>query len=107
MNATLIYVTAGNRDEALDIGRAVVESRLAACANVLGDIESIYWWDGEVQQDSEVALILKTSNDLVERVVAKIRQLHSYDCPCVISLPITGGNPDFLDWLENHCQPEK
>ncbi len=100
MSATLIYVTAGNREEALNIGRAVVESRLAACANVLGDIDSIYWWDGELQQDTEVALILKTRSELIDKVVAKIKQMHSYDCPCVISLPITGGNPDFLDWLK-------
>ena len=99
MAATLIYVTAGSRDEALAIGRALVEARLAACANVHGPITSAYWWQGAVHEDDEVALIVKTRHDLVDAVVAKVKEIHSYDCPCVVSLPIAGGNPDFLDWI--------
>lgn len=95
----LIYVTAPNRDEALALGRALVEERLAACANLLGPITSVYWWEGRVNQDDEVALILKTRADLADRLVERARELHSYSCPCVVALPITGGNPAFLDWI--------
>ncbi|MEE8393935.1 MAG: divalent-cation tolerance protein CutA, partial [Rhodospirillales bacterium] len=70
----------------------------------LGEIESVYRWKGEVCQDREVALIVKTTDRLVEKVVARIKELHSYDCPCVISIPITGGNPDFLDWIVSETE---
>ena len=100
MAQSLIYVTTGSRQEALDIGRALVECRLVACANVLGPMTSMYWWEGEVNEDDEVPLILKTRDGLVGQVIEKVKEMHSYDCPCVVSLPITGGNQAFLDWIE-------
>ena len=100
MAQSLIYVTTGSRDEALAIARELVESRLAACANVLAGTTSVYHWQGEVCEEGEVSLILKTRDDLVDRVVEKVRELHSYDCPCVVSLPISGGNADFLQWID-------
>lgn len=101
MSATLIYVTAANREEALAIARAVVEERLAACANLLAPITSVYRWQGTVQEDTEVAMILKTQCELVERLTERILALHSYECPCVVALPITAGNPAFLNWIRN------
>lgn len=100
MSQSLIYVTAGTREEALEIGRTLVESRLAACANVLAPMTSIYWWQGAVDEGDEVPLILKTRDGLVEQVIEKVKSIHSYDCPCVVSLPISGGNQAFLDWIE-------
>ena len=99
MSYSLVYITAGDVAEAKALGRALVEARLAACANVLPGITPIYWWDGEVEEGSEVALIAKTRDDLVERVVALIKERHSYDCPCVVAVPIAAGNPAFLDWI--------
>ncbi|NQV84829.1 MAG: divalent-cation tolerance protein CutA [Rhodospirillales bacterium] len=101
MAHSLIYVTTGSRDEALAIARELVESRLAACANVLAGTTSIYHWQGEVCEEGEVSLILKTRDDLVEQLVEKIQDLHSYDCPCVVSLPISGGNAAFLNWIDS------
>lgn len=100
MAQRLIYITAASADEARAIGRALVEERLAACANVLGPITSFYWWDGAVQEDGETALVAKTREDLVEALVERVKELHSYDCPCIVALPIEGGNPAFLDWIE-------
>lgn len=97
--ATLIYVTAGSRDEAISIGRALVEARLAACANILPSITSLYRWDDAIQEDEEVGFIIKTRPELVPAVTARVTELHSYECPCVIALPITDGNPSFLDWI--------
>ena len=99
MTPTLIYVTASSPEEAARIGRTLVESRLAACANVFPAMTSIYRWQGEVHDDSEIALIVKTRRGLVDDVVAKVNELHGYDCPCVVALPITAGNPDFLQWI--------
>jgi len=99
MSACFCYITAGSREEALAIGSALVEERLAACANVIAGMTSVYRWQGAIEQDDEVVLIAKTRADLVERLTGRVAALHSYDCPCVVALPITGGNPVFLDWI--------
>lgn len=95
----LIYITASSREEAVSLARLLVEERLAACANVLGPITSFYWWEGKLNEDGEVALIAKTRASLVEALTARVRQAHSYECPCVVALPIAGGNPAFLQWI--------
>ncbi len=100
MTQKLIYITTGSAEEAKRIGRALVEERLAACANVLGAVTSYYWWQGALQEDGEAALIAKTRADLVDRLVERVKALHSYDCPCVVAVPIEAGNPAFLDWIE-------
>ena len=107
MGQSLIYITAGTRDEAVTIGRTLVESRLAACANVLGGISSIYWWEGALTEDDEVSLLVKTREELVDKVVAKVKEIHSYDCPCVVSIPISGGNPAFLEWIDAETADSK
>ncbi len=100
-----VYVTASSRDEAVRIGRTVVQERLAACANVIDGLTSVYWWEGAVQEDPEAALILKTRADLVQRLTSRVRELHSYTCPCVVALPVLGGNPDFLAWIREETRP--
>jgi periplasmic divalent cation tolerance protein len=99
MTACLCYLTAGSRDEALRIARALVEERLAACCNLIEGMTSIYRWQDEIQEDAEVVVIAKTRAELVERLTARVQALHSYDVPCVVALPIGGGNPAFLDWI--------
>ncbi len=101
MTQVLVYVTAASRDEAMRIGRAAVDGRLAACANVLPSATtSIYWWQGKLEEASEVSLLLKTRAALVDKLVAKVSELHSYGCPCVVAVPIAGGNPKFLEWID-------
>ncbi len=99
MAACFCYMTAGSREEGLKIGRALVEERLAACANLLDGMTSIYRWQGAIQEDAEVVLIAKTRTELVPRLVERVRALHSYDVPCVVTLPISDGNPAFLEWI--------
>lgn len=99
MTAVLVYVTASSREEAEIIARSVVGDRLAACANILSDVTSYFWWEGGVQAEQEVSLILKSREHLVEPLTAKIKELHSYDCPCVVAVQISQGNPDFLEWI--------
>ncbi len=103
MAACSLYLTAANQAEAEKISRTLVAERLAACANVLGPIRSFYWWQGNVQDDAEVAFLLKTRTDLVDRVVARVKQLHSYTVPCVVAWPIEAGNPDYLAWVEKEA----
>ncbi len=105
---TLIYMTAGGAEDARRIGKALVEARLAACVNLIEGMKSMYWWEGAVQEDAEVVMIAKTRAALVEPLTAKVRELHSYDCPCVVAVPIAGGNPAFLEWIvEETGRPER
>ena len=104
MAVSCCYVTAGSRDEALSIGRTVVQERLAACANVVDGMTSIYWWQGALEQAAEAVLILKTRAELVERLTARIKELHSYECPCVVALPIAAGNPAYLGWIAGETE---
>lgn len=99
MDLCLCYVTCSSKEEALKIGRAVVEQRLAACANILDGLTSIYRWEGTIHTDPETLLLLKTRRDVVQRLVETVVELHSYDCPCVTVVPITGGHPDYLEWV--------
>lgn len=100
MSASVVYVTASSREEALAIGRAVVSERLAACANLIGAIRSIYWWEGKIDEGDEALLILKTTEDRLAALIERIRGLHSYTTPCVTAWPIAAGNPDYLAWIE-------
>ncbi len=99
MNTHLVYVTAGSEDEARRIGKIMVGERLAACANISGPITSIYWWQGELCEEGEAALILKTREELIAPLTQRIKQVHGYDCPCVVAVEIHGGNREFLDWI--------
>ena len=103
MELVFVYMTAGSRDEAERIGRALVEERLAACVNILGSITSIYRWQGAVETAEEVVVIAKTRADLFDGLVARVKELHSYAVPCVVELPIGRGNPDYLDWLRDEA----
>lgn len=100
MDFVLAYITAGSRDEALRIGRALVEERLAACANVLDGMTSVYRWNGAVEEAPEAVLIAKTRAALFDRLAERVRALHSYDTPCVVEIKLGRGNPGFLGWLE-------
>jgi periplasmic divalent cation tolerance protein len=99
MAVRFIYMTAASREEARRIGRILVEERLAACVNILPGMNSFYWWQGAVQDEQETVLIAKTRAELVQRLTERVKALHSYACPCVVALPIEGGNPAFLQWI--------
>ncbi|MGD9232561.1 MAG: divalent-cation tolerance protein CutA [Desulfobacterales bacterium] len=104
MEITLIYITAGNKDEAVMIGKALISDRLAACVNIIENMYSMYMWDGKLQDDKETILIAKTTKDRVTYLIEKVNALHSYDCPCIVTLPVSDGNPAFLKWVANEVQ---
>jgi periplasmic divalent cation tolerance protein len=97
-------MTASSKAEAQKIGKALVDSRLAACVNILDNMQSIYRWEEKIQEDSEVVLIAKTTETLVPRLIDKVKSLHSYDCPCIVSLPVLDGYPPFLDWIKSEVE---
>ncbi len=93
-----IYVTAPTLEEAKRIAHAMVEEKLGACAN-MHPIKSLYRWRGSIEEDEEYALSIKTKTALVDKVTARIRELHSYETPCIISFTIASGWPSYLDWI--------
>jgi periplasmic divalent cation tolerance protein len=99
MKINFVYMTAGSKAEAREIGRTLVESKLAACVNILDNMNSIYMWEGEAQDDNEVVMIAKTTEARMPQLVEKVKSMHSYDCPCIVAIPAAGGNPAFLDWI--------
>jgi periplasmic divalent cation tolerance protein len=100
MSAVFVYSTAASPEQAEHIGRTLVEERLAACVNILPGMRSIYHWQGAIETASEAVLIAKTRADLAEALLARIKALHTYDVPCAVVLPILGGLPDFLGWID-------
>ena len=101
VTVTAIFAT---EDEALTISGAVVEERLAACANIGGPVHSIYHWQGAVEQASEVAASFKTTAAMAEALIARIAELHSYDVPCVYSSPIGEVAAANAEWVEQNVR---
>jgi periplasmic divalent cation tolerance protein len=95
----LIYMTFADKQEARSIGRVLVEEQLVACVNIFDGINSIYMWQETLQDDSETCMIAKTTKANVSEVINRVKALHSYDCPCVVSWPLAYGNNEFLDWI--------
>ncbi len=100
MAAIVVIVTASNEDEAAKIGRALVDERLAACANIVPKIRSIYRWEGKVQDEPEALMLIKSTDDKFEEIEARVKELHSYSVPEIIALPIGAGSSDYLSWIE-------
>jgi periplasmic divalent cation tolerance protein len=105
--AAICYLTVGSREEAVAIARAVVEERLASGANVIDGVSSLYWWRGSLEQAAETVVVLKTRRALLPALAGRIRQLHSYDCPAIVALPVAWADPDYLRWIEQETQAER
>ena len=96
----VIVITTKNSDEAHKIARALLEDKLIACANIMPGIQSVFWWEGKVDQAEETMMVLKSKRSLFKKIVKKVKSLHSYSVPEVIALPILDGNPDYLRWID-------
>ena len=99
MSIVSVYAVFASEAEARRIGRMVVEERLAACANILGTCHSVYRWEGQVKEDSETPVILKTAADRAEALIARIAELHSYDVPAAVAWPIDASHPPYAAWV--------
>jgi len=95
----VLYSTLANKEEAVFIARALVEKHLAACVNLHENVTSIYRWQGDIQQEQEVALIAKTSKAQIPAAIALIKSLHSYEVPCIVAYPAPEGFVPFLQWV--------
>jgi periplasmic divalent cation tolerance protein len=97
----IVLITTPDRETALEISGHLVEHKLAACANILENARSIFTWQGEVSDESETLMIVKTRSDLFqEKVIPAVAEIHPYEVPEIIALPIVGGYQPYLDWID-------
>lgn len=101
MAALVVFVTVSNAREAKKIAQALVREKLAACVNEVPHVKSTYWWKGKIESAGEVLLIIKTQSAKFGALQNRIKALHSYTVPEIISLPIQRGNPDYLAWIKD------
>ncbi|MEN6330070.1 MAG: divalent-cation tolerance protein CutA [Methanobacteriaceae archaeon] len=101
---SLIYITTSGEEESKEIARALLEERIVACANIIPSVKSFYWWEGEIEEDTESILILKTRRDRLETIIRRVKDIHSYDLPCILEISIQNGSEDYLKWLEDSLQ---
>lgn len=99
----VVFITAPSEAEAAGIGRVLVEERLAACANITGQIRSIYRWQDTIEDEPEFLMILKTSENSLDALIARANELHSYDVPEIIALPIHKGHLPYLNWIAENA----
>jgi len=98
---SIIYSTTGSVEEARKISRILVEEKLVACVNIIPKIESIYRWQGNIEEDNECVLLAKTTDKNIDKTIQIIKELHSYDVPDIVAIPITHGFKKYLDWVED------
>jgi periplasmic divalent cation tolerance protein len=98
---SIIYSTTGSIEEARKIERMLVEEKLVACVNIIPKIESIYRWKGKIEEDNECVLLAKTTDKNIDKTIQRIKELHSYDVPDIVAIPITHGFKEYLDWVKD------
>lgn len=98
---SVIYSTYPQESEAKESARRLVAQKLAACVNIIPQITSVYEWEGETHEDSEVLLLAKTTTEAAEAAILLLKQHHSYVTPCITQIPLTGGDEKYLTWIKN------
>lgn len=99
MLPTLLYITAPNREEAISLAHELLNKKLIACANIIDHVTSLYRWRGDIEQNNEVIIIAKTMPSHTEEIVKRVKELHSYECPAIVTVPVTGGSQQYFDWI--------
>lgn len=105
MTGIFVYITTSSEDEAREIGAVLVKDRLAACVNILPPVRSITNWQDKIAEGQETVMLVKTRAELYPAVEKKVLELHSYEVPCIVSLPISQGYQPFMDWLIEETKP--
>lgn len=99
-NFIFVYVTAPSVQIATDISKTLIQEHLVACANILPPMKSFYQWKGNLQEEEETAMIFKTQASCYSQLELKIREIHPYECPCIVAIPIIAGDVQFLNWVK-------
>src|SRR5918998_1955651 len=105
--AVVVMMTAGSREEAARLAEMLVGARLAACVQILPEMESVYWWQGAIQREPEVLLLAKTTAGRFASLEREVRALHSYETPEIVALPVTDISAPYLEWLAGSVSPPR
>lgn len=105
MSYIVVIITTSNKEEAEKIVRSLLKEKLIACANIVGPVSSFFWWQEKIDEANEFLVFMKSSKNLFERLSERVMEIHSYDVPEIIALPIIEGSPPYLDWLKACLQP--
>ena len=100
MDYIVVYITVPDFETGKKIAKALVEEKLAACVNITSQINSVYFWQGNIENDTEHLLIIKTKKDVFDRLEERVKQLHPYTVPEIIAMPIILGSKDYLKWID-------
>lgn len=103
MKLSIGYITVPNKAEARKIAEALLAERLIACANIIDGVESYFEWKGDLCRENETVIFIKTRAKNEDKIIRFIREIHSYQCPCIIFHDIENGNPAFLKWIDKNC----
>ena len=107
MSFIIVVMTAPNMQEAKKIVRTLLEERLIACANILDSVSSLFWWQGKIEEENEVLVFMKSHENLFKKLSKRVTELHSYDVPEILALPIVEGSQAYLDWMKACLEPVK
>lgn len=107
MEIRTVLVTAPDKDTGVSLARSLVAERIVACGNVVPDLVSVYRWEGEVHEDPEVLLVLKTTAERMDALTRRVRELHPYDVPEVLALPVKEGAEEYMEWVVAECREAK
>jgi len=100
----VIFITTGTDEEAQEVAKTLLNNRLAACVNIVPKINSIFWWNDTLDSAQENLLIVKSRASLLNEIVKLVKEVHSYETPEIVALPIIDGNPDYLDWISKEVK---
>lgn len=105
-NPVLVLVTVPSQTEGERIGKRLVVEKLAACVNIVPHLYSIYSWKGNIEEDGELLLLIKTMPDRLEKLIKKVKKIHSYDVPEILAIPTIHGNPDYIKWVQESTRTQ-
>jgi len=104
INLMVVLITAGSEEEAHKIAELLVNEKKAACVNIVPEVDSLFRWKGKIDSAHESLLLVKTRASLLSEIISLVKQIHSYEVPEIIALPIVGGSEEYLKWLDSACQ---
>ncbi len=107
MSYNIVLMTASTKEEAVRIVHTLLEERLIACANIMDPVSSFFWWQGKIKEEKEVLVIMKSHETLFKKLSKRVMELHSYDTPEILALPIVNGSQSYLDWMKACLEPVK
>lgn len=101
---SIVYITTSGLNESKKIAKMLLEEKLAACINIIPTVESIYLWKGKIEEDSESIMVVKTRSELVENIIKKVEEVHSYEIPCILEITVNKGSKTYLKWMKSELE---